>query len=57
MDEIAVMDYCSGELFIYTLPRPTMTSDQIEDWLDSLGFRVNDCYYMVSPNITVNDER
>lgn len=57
MTDVAVMDYCSGEVFIYTLPRPSMRPDEIDDWLDSMGFSLDDCYYMCNPNIIVNDER
>lgn len=57
MNEVAVMDYCTGEIYIYELPRDGMDSKYIEDWLDSMGFNLDDCYYMCNPNIIVNDER
>ena len=34
-----------------------MTDVFIRDWLDSMGFNLDEVTYMVNPNITINDER
>ena len=55
MEEIIVLDYCDGSVWIYKLPWLNM--DDIDDWLDSMGFNLDDIEWMINPNITINDER
>lgn len=57
MEEIVVLDYSDGSVWIYELPRLYMDNTAIEDWLDSMGFNLDDIEWMVNPNITINDER
>lgn len=57
MEEIIVLDYCDGSVWIYKLPWLNMTDVFIRAWLDSMGFNLDEVTYMVNPNITINDER
>ena len=57
MDDIIVLDYYDGSVWIYKLPWINMTDVFIRDWLDSMGFNLDEVTYMVNPNITINDER
>ena len=57
MEEIIVLDYCDGSVWIYKLPWLNMTDVFIRDWLDSMGFNLDEVTYMVNTNITINDER
>ena len=57
MDDIIVLDYCDGSVWIYKLPWLNMTDVFIRDWLDSMGFNVDLIEWMVNSNITINDER
>lgn len=57
MEEIIVLDYCDGSVWIYKLPWLNMGDTAIDDWLDSMGFNLDEVDYMVNPNITINDER
>ena len=57
MDDIIVLDYSNGKVYIYTLPRLNMYDSEIETWLDYMGFNLNDINWMVNKNITINDER
>lgn len=57
MEEIIVLDYYDGSVWIYKLPWLNMTDAFIRDWLDSMGFNLDEVTYMVNPNITINDER
>lgn len=57
MDDIIVLDYYDGSVWIYKLPWLNMTDAFIRDWLDSMGFNLDEVTYMVNPNITINDER
>ena len=34
-----------------------MYDDAINDWLDSMGFNLDEIEWMVNKNITINDER
>lgn len=52
MDDIIVLDYSNGKVYIYTLPRLQMYDSEIEDWLD-----LSNINWMVNKNITINDER
>ena len=57
MDDIIVLDYFNGKVYIYTLPRLHMYDSEIEDWLDSMSFDLSNINWMVNKNITINDER
>ena len=57
MDDIIILDYSNGEVYIYTLPRLNMNDSEIETWLDYMDFNLNDINWMVNKNITINDER
>ena len=57
MDDIIILDYSNGKVYIYTLPRLNMYDSEIETWLDSMGFNVDLIEWMVNSNITINDER
>ena len=34
-----------------------MNDNEIEDWIDSMDFDINDINWMVNKNIVINDER
>lgn len=57
MEEIIVIDYYDGSVWIYKLPWLNMDDTAIDDWLDSMGFNLDEIDYMINPNITINDER
>ena len=57
MEEIIVINYYDGSVWIYKLPYPNMNNAAIDDWLGSMGFNLDEIDYMVNPNITINDER
>lgn len=57
MDDIIILDYSNGKVYIYTLPRLNMYDSEIETWLDYMGFNLNDINWMVNKNITINNER
>lgn len=57
MEEIIVLDYCDGSVWIYNLHWLDMGNTTIDDWLESIGFNLEEIDYMINPNITVNDER
>lgn len=54
MDEIIVLDYAVGDVWIYTL---YSNITDIEDWLSSMGHRIQDCEWMVHRKIEIHDER
>lgn len=57
MEEIIILDYCDGSVWIYKLPWLNMDDTAIDDWLDSMDFNLDEIDYMINPNITINDER
>lgn len=57
MDDIIVLDYSNGKVYIYILPRLQMYDSEIEDWLDSMSFDLSNINWMVNKNITINDKR
>ena len=57
MEEIIVINYYDGSVWIYKLPYPNMNNSAIDNWLESMGFNLDEIDYMVNPNITINDER
>lgn len=57
MNDIAIMNFYSGEIYIYTLPPNCKNDFEIEDWIDSMGFTISECTWIINPNITINDER
>ena len=57
MDDIIVLDYSNGKVYIYTLPRLQMYDSEIEIWLSYMDFDLDNISWMVNKNITINDER
>lgn len=57
MEEIIVLDYYDGSVWIYKLPWLNMNDAAIDDWLESMDFNLDEIDYMINPNITINDER
>ena len=57
MDDIIILDYSNGKVYIYTLPRLNMYDSEIETWLDYMDFNLGDISWMVNKNIKINDER
>lgn len=57
MEEIIVLDYYDGSVWIYKLLWLNMDDAAIDDWLDSMDFNLDEIDYMINPNITINDER
>ena len=57
MDNIIVLDYSNGKVYIYTLPRLQMYDSEIETWLSYMDFDLDNISWMVNKNITINDER
>ena len=57
MDDIIVLDYSNGKVYIYTLPRLQMYDSEIETWLSYMDFDLDNISWMVNKNITSNDER
>ena len=57
MDDIIILDYSNGKVYIYTLPRLNMYDSEIETWLSYMDFNLDDISWMVNKNITINDER
>ena len=57
MDDIIILDYSNGKVYIYTLPRLNMYDSEIETWLSYMDFNLDDISWMVSKNIVINDER
>lgn len=50
MEELAVIDYNTGEIHIYKIPKESQITDE---YLDYLGHRGKDCYWMVGNNINI----
>ena len=42
MDDIIVLDYSNGKVYIYTLPRLHMYDSEIETWLGYMDFNLDD---------------
>ena len=57
MDDIIVLDYSNGKVYIYTLPRLQMYDSEIETLLSYMDFDLDNISWMVNKNITINDER
>ena len=57
MDDIIVLDYSNGKVYIYTLPRLQMYDSEIETWLSYMDFDLDNISWMVNKNVTINDER
>ena len=57
-NEIVILDYCTGKVYLYTLPWLTDDSTKIEDYIDSLGFRLSEIEWMgCGHHIEINDYR
>lgn len=57
MEEVILLDYATGSVWVYKLPNLQMTDEEIEDWLDSMGHYLPDCEWMAGQHIYINDER
>lgn len=57
MDEVIVLDYASGEVWLYTLPRHNMCNEDITDWLENMGHNQDETDWMSNRKIIINDER
>lgn len=57
MDDIVILDYSNGEVYIYTLPRLNMSDSDIETWLDYMTFDLSNIHWMVGQHINIHDER
>lgn len=58
INEIVILDYCTGEVYFYTLPWLTDDSSKIEDYIDSLGFHLSEVEWMgCGQHIKINDYR
>lgn len=57
MDDIVILDYSNGEVYIYTLPRLNMYDSEIENWLEYMDFDISDIEWMVSRHMNIHDER
>lgn len=57
MEEVILLDYATGEVWVYKLPNLQMTNEEIEDWLDSMGHYLPDCEWMAGKHIYIRDDR
>ena len=57
MEEVILLDYATGLVWVYKLPNLEMTSEEIEDWLDSMGHYLPNGEWMAGQHIYINDER
>lgn len=57
MEEVILLDYATGLVWVYKLPNLQMTDEEIEDWLDSMGHYLPNCEWMAGQHIYINDER
>lgn len=57
MEEVILLDYATGEVWVYKLPNFQMTDEEIEDWLDSMGHYLPDCEWMAGQHIYIRDDR
>lgn len=57
MPEIIILDYYSGEIFLYTLPKKSMLQEEIEDFIKSKDFRLKDIEWMCGTDLEINDNR
>lgn len=57
MDDIVILDYSNGEVYIYTLPRLNMYDSEIENWLEYMDFDISDIEWMVGRHMNIHDER
>lgn len=57
MEEVILLDYATGSVWVYKLPNLQMTDEEIEDWLDSMGHYLPNCEWMAGQHIYIDDER
>lgn len=58
MSQVCILDYSISGVFLWDLPKDDMTSSEIENYIDSLGFRLSDISWMAADeNIELYDER
>lgn len=51
MENLIVMDYSDSSINVYNID---VTKDSAEETIEKLGHNINNCYYMVSPKVTIN---
>lgn len=52
--DIAILDYVSGEVNLYTIP----DVDDVNDFMSrEYDYSLDDCIWMCNDNIKINDER
>lgn len=51
--QVMVLDFETNEVYLYSIDKATLTID----YLQSRGFEINQCKWMESPEIYINDER
>ena len=56
MEELAVIDSMTGDIWLYILPRLGMSDNEIDDFIFSMGFDIG-IQYTVKRQITIHDER
>lgn len=56
MEELAVIDSMTGDIWLYILPRLGMSDNEIDDFIFSMGFDIG-IQYTVNRQITIHDER
>ena len=58
--DIAILNYPTGEVDILRNVDESLVDNEfggdVEMYLDSIGYRVNDIYWMGSDNMVVNDD-
>lgn len=58
MGEIAIMDYITGEIWLYSLPHSNMSNTEVEEFIKSMYFRLSDVNWMHwDSSIKIFDER
>jgi hypothetical protein len=50
---ITVLDYTTGKVTQYDIEKWGIDEQRIEDFLDEIGHKVNDCHWMVHEDATI----
>ena len=53
MKTITVLDYTTGKVTQYDIEKWGIDEQRIEDFLDEIGHKVNDCHWMVHEDATI----
>lgn len=48
---ISVLDYSSGSLWVFKIPKET---DDIEIYLSNLGYNLDNCYWMITNYVNLD---